>query len=70
MTNQKNGIKEKLREELQHAPFDLQEKQEKIAKTVFICGLVLGGLFLSKYFLNEFADTVRAFKKVKRAFRE
>ncbi len=63
-------MKGKLREKHLKEHYTIQEKQERIAKTVLICGLVLGGLILSKYFLNGFAETVRAFKNVTRAFRE
>ncbi len=63
-------MKQKLKEKGFYDFQVSQEKQDTVTKVALIFGLVIGGLYFSRYLLNGFAGTVRAFKSVKKAFKE
>jgi len=59
-----------LKEEYYSKYLKEEAKGRKVARVILVTGLVIGGLYLSKYLFNGMAGTVRAFKNLTRAIKE
>lgn len=60
---------QKLKEKYYGTHHVQPEIEKRIIKVLMVSVAVLGVIYLSKYFLNATADTIRAFKNVKNALK-
>lgn len=68
MSKKKDKLDELRKEFPMYASDDFFKKPA--VKVVIGAGILLGALYISKYFMNAAAGTIRAFKNVKEAVKE